>query len=460
LVKSITNSMPTLSVIGLGKLGSPMAAVFAMKGFPTVGVDVNADLVAAINAGRAPVSEPGLQEILGLSQGRLSATGDFEDAISRSDASFVIVPTPSGADHFFSNDHVIDAVDRIAHVLRKCSHDHLVVVTSTVMPGTMDEIATRLERISGRRIGEAVGLCYSPEFIALGSVIEDLQRPDLTLIGESDSQSGDRLAAIYSQVTHGASQIHRMNFVNAEICKIALNSFVTTKISYANMIAGLCDRIEGADCEVVTRALGSDSRIGGKYLRGATGYGGPCFPRDNKALSALGRRLGANCDLAEATDRVNDHQVGRLAAIVERHTRSHGVIAILGMSYKPNTGVIEASQGIGLACLLRDRGYAVTIFDPEAGAAASAVLGTAVRRAHSAADALSDAEVAVIATPWKEFGAVSWGDCALLQTVIDPWRIIKEERLRGSATLIVPGRFVGGETRDEPQMHRANLTRR
>lgn len=177
--------MPRLSVVGLGKLGSPMAAVFAAKGFDVVGLDVNRDYVDALNAGRAPVEEPRLQELIDTSRARLRTTTSYEEAVEASDISFVIVPTPSGEDHFFINDFVIDAVRRIGSVLRKTDKDFLIVVTSTVMPGsTGGVIRQALEDSSGRVVGRDVGLCYSPEFIALGSVVRDLLNPDMVLIGE------------------------------------------------------------------------------------------------------------------------------------------------------------------------------------------------------------------------------------------------------------------------------------
>src|SRR5262249_2828965 len=156
--------------------------------------------------------------------------------------------------------------------------------TSTVMPGsTGGEIQAELERASGRKIGPDLGLAYNPEFIALGTVVRDMLRPDFILIGESDKQTGDLLEAIYERSCDNDPAIRRMSFVNAELTKISVNTYVTTKISYANMLAEMCDRLPGADVDVVSAAVGSDSRIGSKYIKGAIGYGGPCFPRDNKA---------------------------------------------------------------------------------------------------------------------------------------------------------------------------------
>ena len=345
-------TLPRLSVIGLGKLGSPMAAVFGTKGFEVVGIDLNPAFVEAINAGRAPVQEPQLQEHLDRARGKVRATLDWTDAITNSDISFIIVPTPSGPDRMFVNRFVVDAVERIGAALRAKSGYHVVVVTSTVMPGsTGGEISAALERASGRTVGQDVGLCYNPEFIALGSVVRDMLFPDMILIGQSDSRAGDVLEAVYRKSVNTKPEFHRMNLVNAELCKISVNTFVTTKISYANMIADMCDHLPGADADVVTRAVGADSRIGRKYLKPAIGYGGPCFPRDNKAFAALGRKLGVNTALAEATDAINEHQFQRMIGAVSAVAEPAQTVAILGLSYKPDTSVVEESQGVDSCAL-------------------------------------------------------------------------------------------------------------
>lgn len=440
-IKDSGAQRPALSVIGLGKLGAPMAGVFSAKGFKVVGLDLNAEFAAAINRGHAPVAEPMLQEMIDAGRSRLSATTDYSEAILNTDVSFIIVPTPSGSDKFFTNKFVLEAVSQIGHVLRGKSGYHVVAVTSTVMPGSTDgEIRQALERASGRKVGSDLGLCYNPEFIALGSVVKDMLQPDMILIGESDTKAGDVLESIYRLSTESDPEFHRMNLVNAELCKISVNTFVTTKISYANMIADMCDHLADADADVVTRAVGADSRIGRKYLKGAIGYGGPCFPRDNKAFAALARSLGVNSELAEATDRINDHQLHRLMGAVEAYAAPDSVIAVLGMSYKPMTPVIEESQGVELARRLSEAGYMVVIADPMAGAPAKAVLGDRVNLAESAEAAASRADIVVVATPWSEFAQVS--RAAMRQSgapvvIIDPWGIVQPA---GSAKIVRLGR--------------------
>ncbi|HEX5326732.1 MAG TPA: nucleotide sugar dehydrogenase, partial [Acetobacteraceae bacterium] len=383
-----------IAVIGLGKLGAPLAVVLASTGHRVIGVDVNPAFVEAINAGRAPVQEPGLQECLSAARSRISATTHFAEAIPATDLSCVIVPTPSGADGVFTNRWVLDAVRHIGTALRHTDRYHVVNITSTVMPGsTGGEIRAALEQSSGRRVGDTVGLTYNPEFIALGTVVRDLLHPDVVLIGESDPRAGDVLEAAY-RVTVGPNvPVQRMNWVNAELTKISVNTFVTTKISYANMLAELCEKLPGADVDVVTAALGKDSRIGPKYLRGALGYGGPCFPRDNVAWAALARSVGAVADVAEATDAINHRQVERIVSLVSRLAAPESAIAVLGLAYKPDTPVVEQSQGMMIARRLAETSYRVLVCDPIALESAAAVLGDLVVPMGSAEAAVEEADL-------------------------------------------------------------------
>lgn len=414
---------PRISVFGLGKLGAPMVAVFGSKGFDVIGVDINEQTVEAINAGRAPVDEPQLQTFLERAGRRVRATLACAEAVRDSDISFIIVPTPSHADGYFANRHVITAIEEIGEALRCKQEYHLVVVTSTVMPGSVGgPIRAALEHSSGRHVGPKLGLCYAPEFIALGSVIHDMLNPDLLLIGESDKRAGDLLEDVYAQSIDSDPEIHRMNFVNAELSKISINTFITTKISYANMLGEMCAALPGADADIVTRAMGADSRIGRKYLKPAIGYGGPCFPRDNKAFAALGHTLGVECALAAATDRINDHQIHRLTKAVADSAAPGERVCILGLSYKPHTGVIDESQAVFLAHRLSEAGYIVKAFDPLADTFA---LSDTVSVATTAAEAARDASVVVVMTPWPQFKDVSWAAYPKSPIIIDPWGIVE-----------------------------------
>ena len=416
-----------ICVVGLGKLGAPLAAVLASKGHDVIGIDANPAMVAAIREGRAPVAEPGLQARIDAGRARLTATQSWDEAVADADASFIIVPTPSQADGSFTNDHVLDAVTRIGAVLRRTGRYHVVNITSTVMPGATDgPIRAALEAASGLSVPGTVGLCYNPEFIALGSVVNDMLRPDMILLGESDARAGDVIEAVYRTVTENAPPVQRMALVNAETAKIALNSYVTMKISFGNFIAELCEKMPGGDADAVLAALGKDSRIGSKYLKGALGYGGPCFPRDNAAISHLARQLDVQPDLALATEAINRRQATRLAVLARQQLPPGGAVAILGLAYKPGTPVVEESQGVMLAAELAQAGIPVTVHDPLALENARKVLGERVRHAADLADAVAGAAVIVIATPDPSFralaGIVEQQGSAVV--IVDCWRLL------------------------------------
>jgi UDPglucose 6-dehydrogenase len=432
-----------IAVVGLGKLGAPLAAVLASKGNEVLGIDVNSEAVSLLNEGRAPVDEPGLQDLVMASQKRLSATTDLA-AAAGAEVSILLVPTPSDDRGAFSNEHVLAAVDEIGRGLAERDDDHVVVVASTVMPGSCDaEIRPALERASGRRVGETLGLCYSPEFIALGSVIRDMLEPDMVLIGESDPRAGDVLEQLYAGVCENDPPFRRMSLVNAELTKIAVNTYVTMKISYANALADMCERLPGADVEAVTDALGLDTRIGAKYLRGAISYGGPCFPRDNKAFGVLARDLGAEPLLAEATDAVNVSQTNRLARVVQSRLEAGSTVGILGLAYKPDTGVIDESPGIALARLLGNAGYEVRVYDPVATEAALDALEGLAEGSSSVAELLAQSDVAVIATPWREFAELPTDALereGRRTVVIDCWRLLPDEADGGPIEIVQLGR--------------------
>jgi len=420
---------PTLSIVGLGKLGAPMAACLAAKGFPVIGVDVDAQKVNALNNAQAPVFEPGLPELLQVAKTRLKATQDILTAVLNSEVTFVVVPTPSEPDGSFSLRYVLQACEGIADALKRKPEWHLVVITSTISPGSMDTaIRPFLEERSGKRSGVDFGMCYNPEFIALGSVIRDFLNPDFVLIGESDERSGQVLEGIYRQVCENDPPIVRMNFINAELTKLAVNTFVTTKISFANMLARICERLPGADVDVVTRALGLDSRIGAKYLKGAVSYGGPCFPRDNLALIATARKVGAPADIAEATDRFNRWQVKWLADFVQEHLPEGGAVGILGLAYKPGTDVVEESVGLLLARELREQRVRVIAYDPAGVENARRMLGDGVIFVNSPQACIDLSDIVVVATPWKEFHSLpgeTWERHSPPRVVIDCWRVLR-----------------------------------
>ncbi|MFH1809341.1 MAG: nucleotide sugar dehydrogenase [Pseudomonadota bacterium] len=434
-------------IVGLGKLGSPFAAALACKGFEVTGVDVVESTIESLTRGCAPVFEPGLQDMLDRGRDRLHVTRNYAEALERSDAAFIIVPTPSEADGSFSLRYMLPACEEIGKSLARMDRYFVVVITSTVLPGaTGGTILQVLEKASGKRCGHDFGLCYSPEFIALGSVIHNFLNPDFVLIGEQDERAGRVLEDFYKRACENDPPVNRMSLVNAELTKISLNAYVTTKITFANQLARLCEHIPGADSDVITNALGLDSRIGRRYLRGAIGFGGPCFPRDNRAFMHVAQGNQAVAPLAGAVDAVNSSQLDALYEIVTTYAPRGGRVAIAGLSYKPDTDVTEESHAVGLADRLVRQGYEVSVHDPQALRSARVLLGERVRYCTSVEDAARDCDVLVVATAWSVYRNLDPGVLGKRDTriaVIDCWRILDESTWSEVALYRALGRYLG-----------------
>ncbi len=417
-----------VAVIGLGKLGGTMAGCLASRGFNVIGVDVSPAAVEALNAGQAPAQESGLHELIASNKPRLRATLSHEDAIVNSDLSFVIVPTPSDEKGAFTLQYAAYAFEAIGKALAKREQYHTVVLTSTVLPGsTRYGLLPILEKYSGKKCGEDFGLCYSPEFIALGTVIRDFLNPDFYLVGEFDERSGSTLESVNARVALNEAPSKRMSIENAELAKLSVNSFVTLKISYANMLADLCERIPGGDVDVVSDAIGMDKRIGRRYLTGGFGYGGPCFPRDNVALNFIGKHLGASTPLLEINDTYNRTISPRFVDKLIPLVRKGATIAVLGLAYKPLSHVIEESSGIYLCLALSSRGFRVIGYDPLANQEARSALQMHTLVADSLGASLQDAECVLVTTPDTVFSSLTPEDFLANKDsviVVDFWRCL------------------------------------
>jgi UDPglucose 6-dehydrogenase len=318
-----------------------------------------------VNSGHPPVEEPLLGEMIRDAGGRLKATTDPSEAVA-TQASFFIPPSPSLPDGSFSNEHLLKAMQPLAKAVKKAEKKgHLFVVSSTTTPGAMQSVfVPMLEKEMKWKAGTDFGVCYNPEFIALGNVVKGLLEPDLVLIGESDPNSGAWLEDLYRRYTLNKPRIARMSMSSAELTKISVNSFVTMKISFTNQLRMIAERLPGANIHQVLDAIGSDSRIGSKYLKAGLSYGGPCFPRDNRLVSFVAKQTGVSAPLAEASDTINEAVKEDL---VEQATKLLGdqkqTVAVLGMAYKPDTYITEESAGLYLAQKLKRLGHHVLVHD-------------------------------------------------------------------------------------------------
>jgi UDPglucose 6-dehydrogenase len=414
--------LQTASVCGLGKLGACIAATLAQRGFAVTGIDIDPEKVKKINEGKPPVEEPLLAETIAASHGRLRATQDYREAVG-TDVTFFIPPSPSLPDGSFSNEFLLRAMQPVAAALReKGKKGHLFVCSSTTTPGAVDTVLIpMLERATGGVCGRDFGVCYNPEFIALGNVVKGLLEPDMVLIGESDPESGAALEALYKKYNTNKPRIARMSIVSAELTKISVNSYVTMKISFTNQLRMIAEQFPKANIHHVLEAIGSDSRIGQKYLRAGLSYGGPCFPRDNRLLAYTAKQVGVEAPLAVASDRVNQETNANLFKTVKKLIKKKDTVAVLGLSYKPDTYITEESAGLYLAQHLKRHGYNVIVHDYGARPDIAPSVHEFDHLADPAAlEQRTDIKLAVICCPWPQYRSVKFPPTT---KVLTPWKL-------------------------------------
>lgn len=354
-----------VAVIGLGKLGLPLAALMASVGHKVAAFDASEHSRNELRAGRCPIQEPRLNDLLTKSKANLNVVDTVGEAVSLSDVAFVIVPTPSLPSGHFSNAILLNVLEGIGESLKVNKKTYTVDIVSTVMPGSCEgELGAALERTSGQKIGSELGLCYNPEFIALGSVIRDMQYPDMQLLGASSDFHADRVEQVLKSITLKESPVRRMNLPEAELAKISVNNFVTTKIAFANMLFQAAEKLGAVNVDTVTEAIGLDSRIGGKYLKGGAPFGGPCFPRDTRALSALLKDLSVDGSIPGTVELANNSHTDYLAERVIAEASANDVVGIAGVSYKPFTHVLDESPSLLLSSRLLEAGRSVICWDP------------------------------------------------------------------------------------------------
>jgi len=351
------SSLPrkNVSVIGIGRLGLCFALVLENKGYNVVGVDLNTPYVKKINSKTLKSNEPRVEELLAASR-NLRATESLAEGANHSDALFILVDTPStGGERHYDHSKLGSVLSALNALKVKNKH---IVIGCTVLPGYIAKVGRFLIQDC-----ENCSLSYNPEFIAQGDIVNGQLRPDMVLIGEGSKAAGDRMQQIYEDMCENKPKICRMSPESAEITKLGVNCFITMKVTFSNLIGDIADRTPGADKFAITNAIGQDSRVGTKYLRPGYGFGGPCFPRDNRALGGYSEMVDIDPLLFKATDAYNKyHTAVQLKDKLAEPTES---FTFTGVAYKPNTKVpiIEESQRLAIAKGLAEAGRRVLIRD-------------------------------------------------------------------------------------------------
>jgi GDP-mannose 6-dehydrogenase len=353
-----------IAIFGLGYVGSVSAACLAAAGHRIVGVDVDQHKLDLVRQGRSPITEPGLDDLLGtaLREGRLSVTDSAESALEDADLSLICVGTPSRRNGSLEMLFLERVVESIGAALAGRTKYHVIAVRSTLVPGA---VATRLipllERISGRRVGEDLGVCVNPEFLREGSAIRDFEHPPFTVVGEADRRAGDLLLAAYG---HLAAPVRRVSPDEASMVKYASNVFHAVKVAFANEIGAICQQA-GIDGQQVMRVFADDGQlnISPRYLRPGFGFGGSCLPKDLRAMVYAAKEFDVSTPLLSSVLPSNDAHIQRVIdTVLDMHKRR---IALLGLSFKVGSDDLRESPFVRLAESLIGKGLALRIYDPD-----------------------------------------------------------------------------------------------
>ena len=411
--------MSRIAVFGAGYVGLVTGACFAELGHEVVVRDVLPDRIDALLAGEVPIHEPGLQEVIGRAGERLRFTLDVAEALEGAEVAFVAVGTPP----LYSGDPDLSAVWTVVEEL-PAGVQTTLVMKSTVPPGTGEKVRRALE---SRGLTE-VGYVSNPEFLAEGTAVHDFMHPDRVVVGAFDPEHGARVAALYEPL---GTTIVDTDVASAEMIKLASNAFLSTRISFINEIASVCELV-GADVVDVAAGIGLDHRLGPHFLKAGLGFGGSCFPKDVSALKQLAGNSGYHFQLLAAVIEVNELQRRRVIQKLERHLGDlHGKeIALLGLAFKPGTDDLRDAPSLVIAARLLAEGAELRTWDPVADA--SALLPEATV-APTVLDAIRDADAAVIVTEWPEVATLATSESYAAMrrpVVVDGRNILEPDAMR------------------------------
>ena len=420
-----------IAVVGTGYVGLVVGACLAENGNEVVCVDSDEARIRALEAGRIPIYEPGLDELVRRNRrtGRLAFTPLLAPAVEASEIVLIAVGTPAEEDGSADLSRVLGVARDIARAMRGYT---VIVTKSTVPPGT----AARLREIVGRETTHPFSVVSNPEFLKQGAAIEDFMRPDRVVIGTDDPRAAEIMRSLYASFTRTGAPILVMDCTSAELSKYAANAMLATRVSFMNEMANVCEQFAG-DIDQVRRAVAADRRIGPAFLFAGVGYGGSCFPKDVRALATLARGRGYPCRILEAVQAVNASQKLRLVDKMAAHfTSLEGrTIALWGLAFKPKTDDMREAPSIAIAAAVLERGGRVVAYDPQAGRTARRALDARVAYAATAYDALEGVDALAIVTEWNEFREPDFARMrALMRSpiVFDGRNLFTPERMRAA----------------------------
>jgi UDPglucose 6-dehydrogenase len=411
-----------IAVVGTGYVGLVTGSCLADVGMTVTCVDVNAQKIANLQKGVLPIYEPGLEAIVerNTRSGRLKFTTQLKEAIAGAEAAFIAVGTPPGEDGSADLRYVLAVAREIGETMT----DYLVVITKSTVPvGTAEKVKKALaEALQKRGAKIAFDVASNPEFLKEGAAIDDFMKPDRIVCGVQSERAQDVLARLYKPFTLNGHPVLFMDVPSAEMTKYAANAMLATKISFMNDVANLCELL-GADVNQVRKGIGSDPRIGNRFIYPGIGYGGSCFPKDVKALVRIGSENGYALRILQAVELVNEDQKHVLFAKVKKHFGGQlqgKHFAMWGLSFKPETNDMREAPSLVLCEQLLAAGASVTAYDPVAIEESKHIIGDRIGYAKDAYAALQGADALLLVTEWREFRVPDWDRVkkALAQPVV------------------------------------------
>jgi len=396
-----------ISVIGTGYVGIVSGTTFAETGNKVLCVDIDKEKVELMKKGQSPIYEPGLELLLNrnIEAGRLDFTTDLREAVAHAEIIFLCLPTPPNEDGSADLQHVMKVATDIADIIKHHHADKsfIVINKSTVPVGTGDKVRAIFTEILGGN--NSVSVASNPEFLREGFAVEDALKPERVVIGTDDNSVAGKLKMLYGPFVRSGAPIYIFDIRSAEVTKYAANSFLATKISFMNDLSAYCEQV-GADIENVRRGIGSDTRIGKRFLFAGLGYGGSCFPKDVRALAFSAREHGTPLRIIEAAQQVNTSQISRFADKVKKYFGESirgRKLALWGLAFKPNTDDVREAPAFQVIEELLSAGASIIAFDEEAMDRTREIFGSRIEYAESPYEVLNGSSALLIATEWNAF---------------------------------------------------------
>ena len=422
-----------IGIIGLGFVGLSFASVLASKGYSIIGVDTDKEKLEKIKNGIVPFYEPKLQSLLRRSLNVGLEVSSNILAIKKCNLIFVTVGTPQKRNGEIDLTMIKNVTNKIGKLLSKTQHKPIIIIKSTVIPGTTQNVILPiLQRISRKNVGKGFGLLTNPEFLRETMAVNDTLHPHVIVLGGDNDIFLKKVRRFYSNLHHSVP-IVLTNYSTAEIIKYANNSFLATKISFINQIASICEEIPDANIDDVAKTIGLDPRIGNLFLDAGPGYGGSCLPKDVKAIINFSTKAGINPTLLTAVEKINKQQINSIIKLIKQNIgKIHGrKIAVLGIAFKPETDDIRDSVSVELVNRLIKLGAKITIHDPKAIENAKKIFNNKIKYQKSVSTAVKDCKCAIIMTAWKQYEKINNKTIEQMakKFIIDSRRIISDKKL-------------------------------